>query len=491
MNEYEDYLEHGFFQNAVNGIRKAWGTATHNAPKYIKKIGNRYFYTQQELNAYLHKGMKQVQKGANWLANKGVPAAKRDVKNFIDTKVTGSAYKKQRDAYNQQANRYSNASQNAYARSNVLNAKKAGLKKKLRDANSNYAIVTANRANYNRSANGYEKNIDPGLRSAIYAYNHGQKIRTVDGYTVSKKDIEKDIKNQTNSARKQQGKAQRAYDANNRAIASSRREGDRNKLASNQARSKANAANAQYENSWLKRGERAVSSAKKNLTSFINSANRAISGDARSVAAKAKHAWDYDVTGNGYRKEAAAAGRRANEASSKAQRARREANGHSMKANWLNGEYVKARRGGNATPQHVARMQYTSRRSGEETAAAKRSNKSARNYQSVADSQMAAARRANAKANNSLLSRGERMASNIGKKITGANALKRYNQETKNVANYVGRIQSKMRNTTNPDKYRMENYLRRKAEINARKAKRDYDNSLAGRVNNLMKKYRR
>lgn len=461
MNEYEDYLEHGFFQNAVNGIRKAWGTATHNTPKYIKKIGNRYFYTQQELNAYLHKGMKQVQKGANWLANKGVPAAKRDIKNFIDTKVTGSAYKKQRDAYNQQANRYSNASQNAYARSNVLNAKKAGLKKKLHDANSNYASATATQANNNRLANGYEKNIDPSLRSTIYAYNHGQKIRTVDGYTVSKKDIE----NQTNSARKQQGKAQRAYDANNRAIASSRREGDRNKLASNQARSKANAANAQYENSWLKRGERAVSSAKKNLTSFTNSASRAISGGARSVAAKAKHAWDYDVTGNGYRKEAAAAGRRANEASSKAQRAKREANGHSMKANWLNGEYVKARRGGNATPQHVARMQYTSRRSGEETAAAKRSNESARNYQSVADSQMAAARRANAKANNSLLSRGERMASNIGEKITGANALKRYRQETKNVANYIGRI--------------------------ARKAKRDYDNSLAGRVNNLRKKYRR
>lgn len=83
------------------------------------------------------------------------------------------------------------------------------------------------------------------------------------------------------------------------------------------------------------------------------------------------------------------------------------------------------------------------------------------------------------------------MASNIGEKITGANALKRYSQETKNVANYVGRIQTKMRNTTNPDNYRTENRLRSNAEINARKAKRDYDNSLAGRINNLRKKYRR
>ena len=383
MNEYEDYLEHGFFQNGVNGIRKAWGTATHNAPKYIKKIGNRYFYTQQELNAYLHKGMNQVQKGAKYLAQRGISAAKKDLHTL----------------YNSSPHQMVNAAE--------------------KDLHSAY--------NAGRNA---ERGINSARKTATNAYNTGR-------------------------------------------------------------RNLSNAANAQYENSWLKRGERAVSSAKKNLTSFTNSASRAISGGARSVAAKAKHAWDYDVTGNGYRKEAAAAGRRANEASSKAQRAKREANGHSMKANQLNGEYVKARRGGNAMPQHVARMQYTSRRSGEETAAAKRSNESARNYQSVADSQMAAARRANAKANNSLLSRGERMASNIGEKITGANALKRYNQETKNVANYIERIQSKKQNTTNPDEYRTENYLRRNAEINARKAKRDYDNSLAGRVNNLRKYYRR
>lgn len=98
MNEYEDYLEHGFFQNAVNGVRKAWGTATHNAPKYIKKIGNRYFYTQQELNAYLHKGMNRVQKGAEYLAQRGISAAKKDL-HTIERNAVG-AYNKGRRAVN-------------------------------------------------------------------------------------------------------------------------------------------------------------------------------------------------------------------------------------------------------------------------------------------------------------------------------------------------------------------------------------------------------
>ena len=112
MNEYEDYLEHGFFQNAVNGVRKAWGTATHNAPKYIKKIGNRYFYTQQELNAYLHKGMGRLQKGAEYLAQRGISAAKKDLHTLYNSsphQMVNAAEKGLHSAYNTGRRNLSNA----------------------------------------------------------------------------------------------------------------------------------------------------------------------------------------------------------------------------------------------------------------------------------------------------------------------------------------------------------------------------------------------
>ena len=56
-----DELYHGFFSNTAR-----------KAHKYLKKIGNRYFYTQQQINGYMNKGKKAV--------GSGVKAAKSAMK---------------------------------------------------------------------------------------------------------------------------------------------------------------------------------------------------------------------------------------------------------------------------------------------------------------------------------------------------------------------------------------------------------------------------
>ena len=167
MNEYEDYLEHGFFQNAVNGVRKAWGTATHNAPKYIKKIGNRYFYTQQELNAYLHKGMNRVQKGAEYLAQRGISAAKKDL-HTIERNAVG--------AYNTGRRNLSNAANSA--RKTATNAYNTGRRNAVGAYNKGRRAVNNGISNIEREGTRIKNNTSRALND-LYTRSPEQNINAL------------------------------------------------------------------------------------------------------------------------------------------------------------------------------------------------------------------------------------------------------------------------------------------------------------------------
>ena len=201
MNEYEDYLEHGFFQNAVNGVRKAWGTATHNAPKYIKKIGNRYFYTQQELNAYLHKGMNRVQKGAEYLAQRGISAAKKDL-HTIERNAVG--------AYNTERRNLSNTANSA--RKTATNAYNTGRRNLSNAAN---AIERNAVGAYNKGRRAVNNGISNARKTATNAYNTGRR-NAVGAYNKGRRAVNNGISNAYNTGRRNLSNAANAVGAYNK-----------------------------------------------------------------------------------------------------------------------------------------------------------------------------------------------------------------------------------------------------------------------------------
>ena len=94
-----DELYHGFFSNTAR-----------KAHKYLKKIGNRYFYTQQQIDGYMNKGKKAV--------GSGVKAAKSAMK-----KAGRRAYLAKERAWSNAGGKYYKAAiNNAYKANDLYNA---------------------------------------------------------------------------------------------------------------------------------------------------------------------------------------------------------------------------------------------------------------------------------------------------------------------------------------------------------------------------------